>query len=95
MKLVTSELEEFGRVSYTGRQAYGGQEAIKASRLYVDNKALLQTSNVDSDKRRNNGRREATREYAGEKKPWHWLEMADKIWQGWLMERNSGDERRW
>ncbi len=33
---VTGEFEEFGRVSYKGRLAYGRQEANEASRQYVD-----------------------------------------------------------
>jgi hypothetical protein len=36
MKVVTGEFEEFGRVSYKGRLAYGRQEANEASRQYVD-----------------------------------------------------------
>jgi hypothetical protein len=46
------------------------------------NKALLQTRNVGSDKRRDNGGQEVAREYAAEKKRWQRLPMADKTNQG-------------
>jgi hypothetical protein len=36
MELVTAEFEMFGRVSYTGRLAYGRQEAIEASGWYLE-----------------------------------------------------------
>jgi hypothetical protein len=42
------------------------------------NVALPQTSNICTDKRRNNGGREVAREYAAEKQWWQWLTMADR-----------------
>ncbi len=36
MEFVTGEFEEFGRVSYKSRLAYGRQEANEASRWNVD-----------------------------------------------------------
>ncbi len=49
------------------------------------NEALPQTSNVESDKRRDNGGREVVREYAAEKKQCCWSTIADWSFQGWLM----------
>jgi hypothetical protein len=36
MEFVSSEFEEFGRVSYMGRLMYGRQEATETSRRNVD-----------------------------------------------------------
>jgi hypothetical protein len=55
--------------------------------------ALPQMSNNGSDKRCNDGGQEVAREYAIEKKWRWWLTMADKNFQGWLMERRTGNER--